>query len=36
MSRRRIGALLAVLLGALALAATAQAAPKHHSPGPRV
>jgi D-alanyl-D-alanine carboxypeptidase (penicillin-binding protein 5/6) len=36
-SRRRVGALLAVLVAALALATTAAAAPgKHRSPGPQV
>jgi D-alanyl-D-alanine carboxypeptidase (penicillin-binding protein 5/6) len=34
--RRRVGVLLAVLLGALAFCATAGAAPKHRSPGPQV
>ena len=40
MKRRRIGALLAVLLGALALAAASAAAQpsqaKHRSPGPQI
>jgi D-alanyl-D-alanine carboxypeptidase (penicillin-binding protein 5/6) len=34
--RRRVGVLLAVLLGALAFCATAGAAPKHRSPGPQI